>query len=68
MSIDIMMQCFDISTYWVTFILSFCCWMAMQYNTRQGRRNTFKTRGAEDSRYTRGRFASGASEKNFEAN
>ena len=37
-------------------------------HTCQGRRNTFKTRGAEDSRYTRGRFASGASEKNFEAN
>ena len=32
---------------------------------QQGRRNTFKTRGAEDSRYTRGRFAS---EKIFEAN
>ena len=28
----------------------------------QGRRNTFKTRGAEDSRYIRGRFASEASE------
>ena len=36
--------------------------------TCQGRRNTLKTRGAEDSRYMRGRFASEASEKFFEAN
>ena len=41
--------------------------VCMQHGV-QGRRNTFKTRGAEDSRYMRGRFASEASEKFFEAN
>ena len=41
-------------------------WLLCHHN--QGRRNTFKTRGAEDSRYIRGRFVSEASEKFFEAN
>ena len=38
------------------------------FTSVQGRRNTFKTRGAEDSRYIRGRFASEASENFFEVN
>ena len=36
--------------------------------SNQGCRKTLKTRGAKDSRYIKGRFASEVSEKFFEAN